>query len=338
MPAMVATADSGPPQSHWLTAPDDPGLRLHLAARGGSAERPPVLFVHGATFSGRMFDIDTGGVSWLRAAAAAGFAAYALDLRGYGRSGDADWRARAFADGAGPACTGPEAIADIGAAMDFITCRHRRPAALVGWSWGSLTSARYAAGAGRGMVGALALYAPIFAERNEAWLDELADPETPGQCRPLGAYRRISAEDMRRRWDTQLPPGADDWREETVLQELARVSLLDDPTARTVTPPAFCVPNGTLVDLWKCFSGRPIYDPGRIDCPTLLIRGTQDPTSTRSDMLALFDRLGMAEKQYLEIGNGTHFINAERRAPALFSAVHAFLHRHARAAKSTGEP
>ena len=73
-----------------------------------------------------------------------------------------------------------------------------------------------------GMVGALALYAPIFAERNEAWLDELADPETPGQCRPLGAYRRISAEDMRSRWDTQLPPGADDWREETVLQELAR--------------------------------------------------------------------------------------------------------------------
>ncbi|MFG6637840.1 alpha/beta hydrolase [Sulfitobacter sp. 1A12126] len=334
---MAATADLGAVRIHWLTAPRDPDLRLHLAARGDAAERPPILFVHGATFSGRMFDIDASGVNWLRAAAAAGFAAYALDLRGYGRSGDANWRARAFADGAGPACTGPEAIEDIGAAVDFITYRHGRPTALVGWSWGSTTSARYVAGPGRYKVASLVLYAPIFAGRNESWLAELADPETPGQRCPLGPHRRITAEDMRRRWNEQLPPGGDDWREETVLQELARVSLQDDSTARTVTPPGFCAPNGTLVDLWECFSGRPIYDPGKIDCPTLLVRGTQDPTSTRSDMLALFDRLGTAEKQYLEIGNGTHFINAERRAPSLFSAVHAFLHRHGSTTKSTGE-
>ena len=233
-----------------------------------------------------MFDIDASGVNWLRAAAAAGFAAYALVLRGYGRSGDANWRARAFADGAGPACTGPEAIEDIGAAVDFITYRHGRPTALVGWSWGSTTSARYVAGPGRYEVASLVLYAPIFAGRNEAWLAELADPETPGQRCPLGPHRRITAEDMRRRWNAQLPPGGDDWREETVLQELARVSLHDDSTARTVTPPGFCAPNGTLVDLWEYFNGRPIYDPGKIDCPTLLVRGTQDPTSTRSDMLA----------------------------------------------------
>jgi pimeloyl-ACP methyl ester carboxylesterase len=334
---MTANADTGPARSHWLDAPDSPGLRLHLAGRGDTAGRPPVLFVHGATFSGRMFDIDTCGVSWLRAAQAAGFAAYALDLRGYGRSGDAAWRAGAFAEGAGPACTGAEAIADIGTAMDFITRRHGQPAGLVGWSWGSTTTARYAAGPDRGKVSALALYAPIYAERNGEWLAELADPEAPERRRALPAHRRISLADMRTRWDAQLPAGAGDWREEAVLQELARLSLQDDPSAAGVTPPAFCVPNGTLVDLWECFSGRPIYDPRQITCPTLLVRGTQDPTSTRSDMLALFDRLTMPEKQYLEIGNGTHFINAERRAPALFSAVHAFLHKHGRDAEHTGE-
>jgi pimeloyl-ACP methyl ester carboxylesterase len=57
--------------------------------------------------------------------------------------------------------------------------------AIVGWSWGSITTARYAIGAGAGKVARLVLYAPIFAERNPDWLEMLADPADPF---PMGGW------------------------------------------------------------------------------------------------------------------------------------------------------
>ena len=300
---------------HRIASTDTPGLMLTLRQRGH--EGPPVLFVHGATFSGRLFDIPQPGLNWLQVAADAGFAAYAIDIRGYGLS-----QPDTFPDER-PYAKGQDAIADIGDAVDWIAARHGgAPVALVGWSWGTLTTSRYAMGPGAGKVRALALSAPIYAERNADWIALLADPADPTRHRAFGPHRRVDLADTRARWDAQLPQGAD-WRAETVLQAMVAASIADDGTA----PDHFRVPNGTFLDLWECFNGRPIHDPAAITCPTLLIRGAQDPTSTRSDTLALFDRLGAADRSYVEIAGGTHFINAEIRAPALFDAVTGFLRR-----------
>jgi pimeloyl-ACP methyl ester carboxylesterase len=304
---------------HRIASSDTPGLDLVLRGRGDHG--PPVLFVHGATFSGRLFDIPHPGLNWLQVAANAGFAAYAIDIRGYGLSKPA-----AFPE-ARPYATGAEAIADIGDAVDWIAARHGgAQVALVGWSWGTLTTSRYVAGAGAGKISALALYAPIYAEVNEDWIAVMADPADGSRHRDFGPYRRVDLADTRARWDAQLPPGAD-WRDEAVLQAMVAASIADDGGAGD----HFRVPNGTFLDLWECFNGRPIHDPGAVTCPTLLVRGTQDPTSTRSDSLAMFDRLGAADRSYVEIAGGTHFINAETRAPALFEAVNAFLQRTAKA-------
>jgi pimeloyl-ACP methyl ester carboxylesterase len=302
---------------HRIASRDTPGLDLVLRQRGEVG--PPILFVHGATFSGRLFDIPHPGLNWLQVAADAGFSAYALDIRGYGLS-----KPDAFPE-TRPYATGAEAIADIGDAVDWIAARHGgAQVALVGWSWGTLTTSRYVIGAGAGKISALALYAPIYAEVNEEWIALLADPADPTRPRDFGPYRHVTLEDTRARWDAQMPKGAD-WREEAVLQAMVASSIADDGAGSD----NFRVPNGTFLDLWECFNGRPIHDPGAITCPTLLIRGAQDPTSTRSDTLALFDRLGAADRAYVEIAGGTHFINAETRAPALFEAVTGFLRRTA---------
>jgi pimeloyl-ACP methyl ester carboxylesterase len=299
-------------ERHRVPSSDTPGLTLTLRGRGMGY---PVLFVHGATFAGRIFDIPHPELNWLQVAADAGFAAYALDIRGYGLSKPAAFPDRPYA-------TGDEAVADITDAVDWISTRHGGgPVVLVGWSWGSITTRRYAAGPGRDRVSALVQYAPIHAEVNEGWRDLLADPGDRGRLRALGAVRLVDMPDTRARWDAQLPPGAA-WRSEAALEAIVGASIADDgdPTGTT-----FRVPNGTFVDLWECFNGREIQDPAAVTCPTLLVRGTADPTSTRSDALALFDRLGTGRKQYLEIADGSHFLNAEVHAPALFSAVHAFL-------------
>jgi pimeloyl-ACP methyl ester carboxylesterase len=308
--------------SHYIPSTGTPGLRLHLRSRPGrrgqgQGQGVPVLFVHGATFSSRLYDIPAPGVNWLQAAADAGLAPYALDIRGYGRS-----KPDPFPQDAPPYATGDQAVADIGDAVDWIAARHGGgPIALVGWSWGSITTARYAIGAGAGKVGKLVLYAPIFAERNAEWLQVLADPADPARINAFKAWRHVDLPSTRARWDAQLPPGAD-WREEAVLQAIVAASLADDGQADQT---GFRVPNGTFVDLWEAFNARPLYDPAGLTCPVMLVRGAQDPTSTRSDALALFDRLGATRRQYVEIANGTHFINAEAQADQLFAAVHGFL-------------
>jgi alpha-beta hydrolase superfamily lysophospholipase len=311
--------------SHKIKIPSrqHPGLELTLRQHGVG---PPVLCVHGATFSGRIFDIPHPEVNWLENLAKAGFSAYALDIRGYGLS-----KPRAFpAEGA--YATGQEAIADIADAVDWISQRHGGMAvSVLGWSWGTVTSARYVIAQMGRKIAALVLYAPIFAQHNQGWIDMLADPHAPACLRALTPFRLVSMADTRERWDAQLPSGAE-WRRESVLTALVESSLHDDAPGASALPAAFRVPNGTFLDLWECFNGRSLYDPAAITCPTLLVRGGQDPTSTRSDALGLLDRLGAPDRSYVEIAGGTHFINAEARAPALFATVTAFLTRHSRAA------
>lgn len=309
--------------THWIASSDEAGLHLHLRAHGDDPGRPPVLFVHGATYASRLYDIPHPGASWLKATAAAGFAAYAIDLRGYGRS-----RSEVMEQAKTPYARAAEVIRDIDDALRWIAARHGvERVRVVGGSWGSVTTALYAATIGADRVERLVLYAPIFAERNEGWLALLSHPDDPARLDPdLGAARLIGEADTRKRWDDEIPDG-EDWRDEAVFQALVQSSLSDDPLAKTREPPSFLAPNGTLVDLWEAFNSRPLYDPGAVRCPVLLIRGGADPTATRADALNLFDRMGSAEKHYVEIANGAHFISAERGAPEVFDTVNAFLRR-----------
>jgi pimeloyl-ACP methyl ester carboxylesterase len=300
-------------RSHFIDSTDRPGLRLHIRARADDPARPPVLFVHGATYASRLYDIPHPGASWMEAAAQAGFAAYAVDVRGYGLSHSA-----AMETLQAPYARATDAIRDIDDAVNWIAaCHGVSEVSMIGGSWGSITTALYAGTIGAGKVAQLVLYAPIYAELNPGWLEFLCDPADPGAFNPnFGAFRQVTEAGTRARWDAEMPAGAD-WRDEGVFQALVQSSLADDPSA---------FQGQTLLDLWEAFNGRPVYDPAGITCPVLLIRGGADPTSTRSDALALFDVLENAEdRRYLEIANGAHFISAERRAPAVFAAVNGFL-------------
>jgi pimeloyl-ACP methyl ester carboxylesterase len=307
--------------SHWVASSDEPGLQLHLRAHGDEPSRPPVLMVHGATYASRLYDIPYPGASWLRATAEAGFAAYALDIRGYGKS-----RSAMMGRADTPYASASAAICDIDDAVAWICARHGvETVRLIGGSWGSITTAQYTATIGAAHVAQLVLYAPIFAERNAGWLELLADPEDPTRLNPaFGAARLVTEFATRSRWDAEMPTGAD-WRDEAVFQALVQSSLSDDPSSNAHDPPAFRAPNGTFLDLWEAFNGRRVYDPSAIHCPTLLIRGGADPTSTRSDALRLLDRLGAADRHYVEIANGAHFVSAERRATQVFNSVNSFL-------------
>ena len=304
--------------SHVVASTDVPGLALHVRTRGDDPARRPVLFVHGATFGSRLYDIPRPGASWMADLARAGYAAHALDIRGYGRS-------RMPVLPGVPFARATDALRDIADVTAWIRARHGGMRVhLIGGSWGSITGAMFAGGPGRDDVDRLVLYAPIFAARNAEWLRLLADPADPARLADWGPVRLVTEAATRARWDAEVPTDAD-WRCEATFRALIDASLADDPDAARRDPPAFAAPNGTFLDLWEAMSGRALHDPARIMRPTLLIRGGADPTSTRADALALLDRLGTPDRTYVEIAGGAHFVSAERRAPEVFAAARAFL-------------
>lgn len=307
--------------SHFIASTHEPDLNLHIRAHADDPARAPVLFVHGATYASRLYDIPHPGASWLQATADVGFAAYAVDIRGYGKS-----HSQVMDRASTPYARAADAIEDIGDAIEWCCARHNvETIRLVGGSWGSVTTALYTSTQGASRVDRLVLYAPIYAERNAGWQDFLADPDDRSRVNPaFGPARPVTEAATRARWDAEIPQRAE-WRDEAVFQALVQSSLADDPSANRHDPPAFRAPNGTFLDLWEVFNGRPLYDPGAIRCPTLLIRGGVDPTSARTDALRLFDLIGAEEKQYVEIANGAHFVSAEKKAQHVFDAVNQFL-------------
>ncbi|MGN8158145.1 alpha/beta fold hydrolase [Salinisphaera sp. SWV1] len=299
----------------------EPGATVCLreataAGRSGHAGRA-VLFVHGATYPGVMFDVP--GASWMRRAVADGYDAYALDVRGYGGSTRPDCMAEPPEAGA-PFCRAEDAARDIADAIAEI--RRRAGVAsvdVVAWSWGTMTTACHIA-AGDSAVRRLVLFAPVYGVPNPDWVDGLSEPGQPNRLRRLGAYRTESQAQADARWAAQITAvRADAWRDPAVLGAWFEAMQADEPGD------VVRAPNGVLLDLWSAFNGRPRYEAARIQVPTLVIRGGADTTATRADGLALLDALGTKEKCYVEIAHASHFALLEHRRHVLFDQVAAFL-------------
>ena len=291
--------------SHRLTSGDGTGIHLHAANDDGEAA---VLFVHGATFGARPA-FATPGYSWLRACGAAGRAAYALDVRGYGDSDRPD--AMDDPPGGEPPVRADTAADDLDAALAFVRERHST-VHLVGYSWGSMIAG---VACERGAaVDSVTLYAPVYQPDPERVSD--FDPGDPPAAR-----RTVTRTEARERWDAHLPEPAR-YRDDVAFD--AFWTALHDGQDVPADEPTIEAPNGTLVDLTTAAEGDLAYDAGEITAPALVVRGSLDRTATRADALGLFDALGSEDRAYAEVAGGSHFLGLERRRGALFGRVAAF--------------
>ena len=288
-----------------------------------SEQLPPVLLVHGATYGAAIFDLELPGYSLMRELAG-GRAVYALDVRGYGASMNGPAMNAPHAQNP-PFARARDAAEDIAAAVHYIRDTSGADSIdLAGFSWGTITSALFAQHS-PALVRRLALYAPLFGERNELWLKRIGSAENPGQlAERLGAWRLISLDDTLARWDDDLH-GANpsQFREAGVAEILFAAQAALDPQSLSHAPRAFRCPNGALADLIEVFNGKPLYDPAALTLPVLLIRGEQDTTATRSDAKQLIDRL--ADVRYRAIPGGSHFLCIEKNRLALYEELRSFL-------------
>ena len=333
---VVHAQDTEITQNDYVIDGKDRGVRLSVREKlpGDKSEFSAdeiVVFVHGATYPCIPdFDLDVEGYSWMNYVVEHGMAAYCFDIRGYGGS----TRPAALkqpADENAPVVRAQTAIRDIDAVVDHVSEKHDVDSVnVIGWSWGAMTSPLFAS-VHPDKVNRLVLYAPIYDVDEHATFGHgsgLEDPDRPGHFNPdIGAYRLRGDEGTTERWDNQIiPDDKTEWRQPAVLSAYLEANLESDPKSSEYSPPQHRAPNGVLMDLYYSTTGRPLYDATNLTMPTMVIKGTNDPASLTKDAMGLFEQLTEApERQFVLIGDSSHFLTLERKRRELWHQVQAFL-------------
>ena len=302
------------PAARTITAED--GTRLRVWELEPPDADEAVLFVHGAiTCSRALFAPpvpDDTSYSWLHAAMESGQAAFAVDVRGYGdseRPPELDEPPEAN----DPPVRADDAAEDVQAAYEFVADRYET-VHLVGVSWGTMTGGTFLSEAEPDVASAT-LCAPVFRPPYEfapAMADFGVDPD-------LDAYVVQTREEVVERQADGDPTPVFEAIWETMVESGQGIEGQN----------AYLAQSGALADVRDACAGERIYDPGEIDVPTLVIRGSADVVSQREDALALYDGLSVASDrvEYAEIGGGDHYVMHGSRRGALFDAVAAFQDR-----------
>lgn len=259
-------------------------VRLHLEQNVDgdfAGRRPQVLLVHGLTYSSHEFDLEYQDYSLVDFLVQNGFSVWLLDVAGYGRSGRVADGFRVNSD---------YAAADVGAAVSYIRgATGDDKVDLLGWSWGTVTTARMAA-AHPEWIGKLILYAPGLRTVK-------GDP-------PASPWHENTWEHAVSDFQT-LPNGEIDFTtvDPAVVHMFASNCWRHDGHGS---------PNGGRADLFGK-GGEPLFDARRLAMPVLLLIGTKDFGYSREAFESAFQQLPRREESRLVIvEGGSHVLMFER--------------------------
>jgi pimeloyl-ACP methyl ester carboxylesterase len=213
----------------------------------------------------------------------------------------------------------PDAAKVVGQVVDFITRRRGvEKINLMGWSWGTSTMGLYTS-THNDAVNRLILYAPQWLARTPALI---------GGNGPLGAYRSVSRDNAKTRWLTGVP---EDKKAELIppgwFDQWADATFATDQAGAKQTPPVLRAPNGVVADskeFWQ--AGKPLYDPGEIRVPVLIIHAEWDADLPSYQAQEYFTKLTHAPyKRFVELGEGTHTVMMEKNRMQFLHEIGAFL-------------
>ncbi|HWM91431.1 MAG TPA: alpha/beta fold hydrolase [Thermoanaerobaculia bacterium] len=242
---------------------------------------PQVLLVHGLTYSSHEFDVDHADYSLVDFLVQHGFSVWLLDIAGYGRSGAVD----------GLKVDSDYAAEDVAAAVAYI----RKVSGddkidLVGWSWGTITTARMA-GRHPEQIGSLVLYAPIIRRPEGA---------TPPTAPVHPNTWDHAAEDFQR-----TSAGEIDFR--TVEPAVAHIFL-----STCWRYDGKGSPNGGRVDVLQN-DPTPLFDASRLTMPVLFLTGTKDPYMSWDALEKAYSLLPNRDRsRFLRIEGGSHILMLEK--------------------------
>jgi len=271
---------------------DADGHPIALWEKSPLDARGAIVLLHGRTWSARPnFDLQVPGedLSLMDGLVDAGYAAFAVDFRGYGQTprDETGW------------LSPDRAARDLKAVLErvwLLTGSGPRPV-LLGWSRGSkvaqLTVQRWPE-----LVSSLVFfgYSPTFAGA------PLADGEgdTPPAAAPNSAA--AAASDF-------ITPGS---ISPLAIDTYVKAALEADPIR---------------VD-WRGAGEWDELDPTQVRVPTLLIHAEFDPIATPEQRDSLFRSLGAVDLESLEVSGADHMAFIESARPDFLNALVGFMERH----------
>ena len=259
---------------------NDVKLHLERFIEQDGQTKKPILFVHGVTFSSHEFDVDYKDYSLARYFARNGFEVWLLDIAGFGSSGS-------VSDGFMP--DSDYAAEDIAAAVGCILSRNQLSSMdVLGWSWGTVTSGRFAARYPE-MVRRLVLYAPIVAGLGETDVKEPFHKNTWGSA----------ASDFQRKADGTID-----------------FDIVEAPVADTYISNAWhydrdTSPNGGRRDLLVSEAAR-LIPTADIKAPVLIISGSKDQYVSPALCQEAYKTLSNKESQLFILDGAAHAMLMER--------------------------
>jgi len=296
-----------------IMVPSDPGIEIYVRNKRPAdltrfTPERTVLMVHGSTYPAHTgIDLPLGGQSWMDYIASRGYDAYCLDVRGYGRS----TRPKAMSEpmqNNPPVARTPDAVKDITAVLNMVLKRRNIPKLnLLGWSWGCTLMATTTI-QNPDKVVRLVQYAPPWLRDTPSVLSRNIPPG------PLGAYRTVTREQARERWLNGVPADK-------------QAALLPDPEGGKQNPPVLRAPNGTVADSQEFWTkGKPMYDPGKITVPVLVVIGEWDHDTPPIMAQTVFSLLvNSPGKRLVMLPEATHHLMLEKNRMMLFRVVQQFL-------------
>jgi pimeloyl-ACP methyl ester carboxylesterase len=292
----LSTAVTG--QAHWIRKGD---VKLFLWEKfQGKPEgkRGTILFVHGSSMASQpTFDFQMKGrphSSAMDYFAEQGFACWSVDMEGYGRS-----------DKTRPInCDISCGADDLVAASAYIEQTRKAGRLMVyGISSGALRAAMFAERHPE-RVARLALDAMVWTGEGSLTLAERRKklPQFKAQNR-----RPIDRAFMHSIFTRDHAGTAD----QAVVDAFADAVLaLDDS-----------MPTGSYVDMCERL---PLVDPRKISAPTLIMRGEYDGIASIEDLLAFYDLLPSADKQFSVMPGIAHASFQQKNYLLAYHILHAF--------------
>jgi pimeloyl-ACP methyl ester carboxylesterase len=278
----AARAVQAPPLERFTVQSD--GHPMTVWARRPAAPAGAILLVHGRTWSSRPdFDLQVPGLrrSVMASLAERGYAAYAVDLRGYGgtprdRTG---W------------LTPRRSMDDVLNVLAWLRGQHPalgRPA-LAGWSRGAAVS-MLAAQAAPDRMSALIVFGFVF------------DPDTPYAEAPTPAKPLMLKNTAAAAASDFVAPRV---TSRAVIDAFVSQALASDPTTMDLR-------NDTEFN---------VLNPARVRVPTLVLFGEHDVNVPAEDGALFFKRLATTEKRLVELPGADHAAQLEDTHEAWILAV-----------------
>jgi pimeloyl-ACP methyl ester carboxylesterase len=289
LPAVAAAQRLPAPHPERVTVDSD-GHPMAVWARVPESPRGTILLLHGRTWSSLPdFDLQVPGLqrSVMQSLVDEGFAAYAVDMRGYGETprDETGW------------LTPERSALDTTNVVDWLAEQHPDlpPPALVGWSRGGAI-AQLVAQSEPDRISALVLFGFLFDP--DAQFIDVTLPEKPQRAPNTEASARSDFISPR-----VTPPA--------VANAFVAQALDADPV---------------LADL-RGDSQFNALSPAEVAVPTLLLFGDRDPGVIPEVAGKFFARLGTPDKQMVVLPGADHAAQLEDTHDAWIAAVVNFVTR-----------